>query len=90
LRRLVQSAHTKYLKAGELFFIQGDPAEWMYVLLEGRVKLTQTGPDGQQALMRVITPVSLFALVAMTNAAEYLVTARWPKTARHCIGPVMN
>jgi len=74
--RLVQAAHRKNLQEGEFFFLQGDPAERMYVLLQGRVKLTQVGPDGQQALIRVITPVSLFALVAITKADDYLVTAQ--------------
>jgi CRP-like cAMP-binding protein len=46
------------------------------VLLKGRVKLSQVGPDGQQALIRVITPTSLFALVALTTASSYLVTAQ--------------
>jgi len=56
--------------------MQGDPAECMFVLLEGRVKLSQVGSDGQQVLIRVITPVTLFALVAITPAEEYLVSAQ--------------
>jgi CRP-like cAMP-binding protein len=76
LLALVQAAHRRQLLAGEFFFMQGDEAECMYVLLKGRVKLSQVGPDGQQALIRVITPVSLFALVALTTASSYLVTAQ--------------
>ena len=76
ITHLIEAAHRKSLSAGEFFFLQGDPAERMYVLLQGRVKLTQVGPDGQQALIRVITPVSLFALVAMTTSENYLVTAQ--------------
>lgn len=76
LARLVQTAHRKDLQAGEFFFFQGDPAERMYILVRGRVKLSQMGPDGQQALIRVIAPVSLFALVAITRAENYLVTAQ--------------
>jgi CRP-like cAMP-binding protein len=77
LKRLVQEAHRKKYLSGEFFFLQGDPAECMYVLLKGRVKLSQIGPDGQQALIRVITPVSLFALVAITSSeSRYLVTAQ--------------
>lgn len=48
----------------------------MFVLLKGRVKLSQVGPDGQQALIRIITPVTLFALVAITAESRYLVTAQ--------------
>jgi len=76
LQTLVQAAHSRQLLAGEFFFMQGDEAECMYVLLKGSVKLSQVGPDGQQALIRVITPVSLFALVALTTANSYPVTAQ--------------
>jgi CRP-like cAMP-binding protein len=76
LCQLVQIANWKRLQAGEFFFLQGDPAERMYVLLQGRVKLSQEGPDGQQALIKVITPTTLFALVAMTSVRSYLVTAQ--------------
>ena len=76
LEQLVQAAHRKQRQAGEFFFLQDDPAERMYVLLEGRVKLSQAGPEGEQVLIRVITPVSMFALVAITTASSYLVTAQ--------------
>jgi len=76
LQALVQAAHRRRHLAGEFFFLQGDEAECMYVLLKGRVKLSQVDPDGQQALIRVITPVNLFALVALTTASSYLVTAQ--------------
>ncbi|MCU0486427.1 MAG: Crp/Fnr family transcriptional regulator [Anaerolineales bacterium] len=76
LGRLIQAAYRKQCQAGGFFFLQDDPAEHMYVLLEGRVKLSQAGPDGGQVLIRVITPVSMFALVAMTEARSYLVTAQ--------------
>ena len=76
LEGLVRAAHRKQLHSGEFYFLQDDPAECMYVLLKGRVKLSQAGPDGQQVLIRVITPVSLFALVAITTEGKYLVTAQ--------------
>jgi CRP-like cAMP-binding protein len=76
LRRLLQAAHRKRHMEGEFFFLQGDPAERMFVLIQGRVKLSQSGPDGLQVLIRVNTPVSLFALVAMTSAESYPVTAQ--------------
>lgn len=76
LERLIRTSHRKRRQAGEFYFLQDDPAENMYVLLEGRVKLSQAGPDGGQVLIRVITPVSVFAMVAMTTASSYLVTAQ--------------
>lgn len=76
LEALVRAAHRKQLQSGEFFFLQSDPAEIMYVLIDGRVKLSQVGPEGNQVLIRVITPVSLFALVAITTVSSYLVTAQ--------------
>ncbi len=76
LQRLYQAAHPKQVSAGGFFFMQGDPAERMFVLIQGRVKLSLAGEDGLQALIRVITPVSLFALVAMTQAESYPVSAQ--------------
>lgn len=76
LDELTQAARRKHLQAGEFFFLQGDPAENMYLLVDGRVKLSQAGPDGGQALIKVLTPFSLFALVAITTASSYLVTAQ--------------
>jgi CRP-like cAMP-binding protein len=76
LEQLIQVAHRKNLKSGEFFFLQGDSAECMYVLLKGRVKLSRVGPDGKQVLIRVIKPINLFALVAMTTSCDYLVTAQ--------------
>jgi CRP-like cAMP-binding protein len=48
----------------------------MYVLIKGRVKLSQIGQDGKQALIEVIKPTRLFGLVAMTSASTYPVTAQ--------------
>ena len=76
LPKLVQEAHRKQLHSGEFFFMQGKPADRLYVLIEGRIKLTQVGPDGQHALIRMIAPVTLFALVPMMAYTDNLVTAQ--------------
>lgn len=76
MKQLIGAAHRKPVQSGGFFFMQDDPAESMFVLLKGRVKLSQAGPDGQQVLIRVITPVTLFALVAITSVSRYLVTAQ--------------
>lgn len=76
LDRLFRHAERKKLQAGEFFFLQGDPAEKMFLLAEGRVKLTQTGPAGQQVLIRMIKPFEIFALVAMISKGGYLVSAQ--------------
>ena len=72
------------------YFLQGDPAERIFVLVTGRVKLTQASPDGQQVLLRIAGPHTLFGGVALAQAEVYPVSAQaadasaalsWPRTA---------
>jgi CRP-like cAMP-binding protein len=73
---LIQAAHHRERASGEFFFFQDDEAEAMFVLTHGRVKLTQVGQDGRQALLKVIKPIHLFGLVAMTPCNAYPVSAQ--------------
>jgi CRP-like cAMP-binding protein len=88
LLKILQAARSRRLDTGEFFFMQDDPAEAMYVLKSGRVKLLQITPDGQQVLLRMIGAWDLFAVVALIEKATYPVTAEavenceafyWPK-----------
>ncbi len=55
------------VEEGSFFFMQGDEARHMYVLTQGRVKLTQVSVDGQQVGMRMVVPPQMFAGVALLN-----------------------
>jgi len=57
-------------------FYQDDPVERVYVLIEGRVKLSQLSNDGQQVIMRMITPGLLFAAISIVEGAHYPVSAQ--------------
>jgi CRP-like cAMP-binding protein len=74
--RIAAAAHSKRLAAGEYYFLQGDLAERIYLLVEGRLKLTRAAADGQQALMRVVTPGTLFGALALAQAGDYPVSAQ--------------
>ncbi len=45
VKEIMKIAESVSLPAGELLFQEGDPADWLYILLKGRVKLSfgQTG-----------------------------------------------
>lgn len=54
------------------FFMQGDPAAHLYIMLSGRAKLFQTGLDGQQVNLRTLNPNELFgAIGAVQENAVY-------------------
>jgi CRP/FNR family transcriptional regulator, nitrogen oxide reductase regulator len=69
------AAHRKSVLDGEYYFLQGDPAERIYLLEQGRIKLSQGGEDGSQVLLRVIEAPHLFGAVGMTRGEVYPVSA---------------
>jgi CRP-like cAMP-binding protein len=78
---IIQNAHRKRIGPDEFFFYQGDPASTVFVLQKGQVKLSQITPDGQQIILRVIGPWSLFAIVALAPSAIYPVSAQAVETS---------
>jgi CRP-like cAMP-binding protein len=55
------------VEEGSFFFMQGDEARHMYILTGGQTKLTQLSPDGQQVIIRVMSPGQMFAGIAILN-----------------------
>ena len=64
-RRAVMNAGSlRRLPAGRVVFSQGDPGVTCHTLLEGRVKILQSRPDGGQSVIRFIGPGEMFGTVA--------------------------
>jgi CRP-like cAMP-binding protein len=75
LAAVVQTAHVHALPSGSCFFLQDDPATRFYVLLQGRVRLTQVTAEGQQVILRFITPGEGMGIVAALGAMVYPASA---------------
>lgn len=56
---------------GTAIFTQGEPAAAGHALIDGRVKIVQTGPDGQQVVMRFIGPGEMFGTLAIFTDGLY-------------------
>lgn len=82
VEEICRAAAARKVVEGGYFFYQDDPAEAVYVLRAGRVKLAQVTPDGQQVLVRVITPWTLFGAIAMIREAKYPVSAQAAEDSR--------
>ena len=61
---------------GHFFFYQDEPAVRVFILKEGRVKLTQVTIEGQQVLMQVVTPGMMFAAIGMVPGSVYPLSAQ--------------
>src|SRR6516164_3541080 len=62
LRR--QMAEVK-LSRGEHLFMEGDDGDALYVVLDGKIKLTRTAPDGRENLLAVIGPGEMFGELSL-------------------------
>lgn len=77
LKLFAEKGIVRSIEEGEFFFFQGDPAAYFYILIEGRAKLLQTNPTGQQVNLRTITSWQMFgALGAVRENATYPATAQ--------------
>lgn len=77
LRLFLENGILRSIEEGEFFFFQGDPARYLYILISGRAKLTQSSPAGQQVNLRTINAWQMFgALGAVRPGATYPATAQ--------------
>lgn len=80
LHDVAQAAQQREVDAGRFFFRQGSKAEVVYVLHLGRVKLTQSTPEGAQVLLRFVGPGEVLGPMAVFEGQSYPVSAqavRW-------------
>lgn len=63
-KAVLQAGTLRQLPAGRIVFSQGDPGVTCHTLLEGRVKILQSRPDGGQSVIRFIGPGEMFGTVA--------------------------
>lgn len=69
---IAQMGIIRTIEESGYFFFEGDPAEYLYILLSGRAKLCQITPDGQQVNLRTLLPNQLFGAVgAIDSQATY-------------------
>ena len=73
--RVRSAARQQLKKPGGVFFMQGDPADAVYSIETGRVRLSQVTAEGQQILLRVIGPGTVFGAIALARVDTYPVTA---------------
>ncbi|MCW2306473.1 Crp/Fnr family transcriptional regulator [Rhodobium gokarnense] len=72
---VLSDAATKTISRGETLFLQGDPAEALFVVLEGWVKLYRVTPAGDEAVVHVFTDGQSFAEAAAFTGGVYPVSA---------------
>lgn len=72
---LADSSFVSFKESQYLFF-QEDPAKTFYVLIEGRIKLSQLTPDGEQVTLHYLSPGEAFGIIAVLREINFPVTAQ--------------
>jgi CRP-like cAMP-binding protein len=75
LEALLAQATTRRVSPGEAFFEQGASATHFFLLIHGRLKVTQVTQDGQQIIVRVVHPGDLFGFARALRRNDYPGTA---------------
>jgi CRP-like cAMP-binding protein len=69
------SAHSHHYPKGTVVFSQGESAHSFFVLLHGRLRVTQTTPTGEQIVVRFVSPGDMFGVAKALSRTTYPGTA---------------
>lgn len=65
----------------EILFYMDDPADKFFVVLEGRIKLSQLSQEGNQITFHYLKPGEAFGIIAVLRGIRYPVTAEVIETS---------
>jgi CRP-like cAMP-binding protein len=63
------------LRRGETLFREGDTGDRLYVVIEGKIKLGRSSPDGRENLMAVLGPGQMFGELSLFDPGPRSLTA---------------
>ncbi len=75
LDAMLEHAISRRVAPGDAVFEQGAQAKSFFLLLHGRLKVTQVTQDGQQIIVRMVHPGDLFGFAMALRRADYPGTA---------------
>jgi len=71
----LEAGSHRRVRRKEFFFPQEEAASYFYVIVAGRIRLTQLTAEGHQVIMRFIGPGDGIGIVAALTSADYPVSA---------------
>lgn len=86
---LTKAAYLQHFPPQVELIHEGDPADFLYIVVEGAVELFAKS-NGREARMAVVRPVGTFILAAALKDAVYLMSARTTEKSRVLMIPSEN
>jgi CRP-like cAMP-binding protein len=90
LDNILKHAHARHYTKGTAVFSQNEAAHSFFLLLHGRLRVTQVTPHGEQIVVRFVSPGDLFGVAMALGRDDYPGTATaivdslallWPSAA---------
>ena len=75
LEAVLEAATVRRLAAGAVLLEQGDAPRWLYLIVEGRLKVGHMSPDGKPLTLRLLGPGDLVGCAAVFRKLPYPATA---------------
>src|SRR5664279_1756564 len=63
------------LRRGEILFNEGDEGDQLYVVVDGKIKLGRTSPDGRENLLAILGPGQMFGELSFFDPGSRSATA---------------
>ena len=76
LEEIRSSGYTRSYTRGDFLFFEGGPGDELFILLEGRVKLSKSSEEGREITVKFIEPPENFAEIVLFESTRYPVTAQ--------------
>lgn len=64
-------AFPRHFEAGQVIYLEGEPAEYVYILENGWVKATRMSHDGREQAMLFLRPAEIFGDIAVFTGTSY-------------------
>ncbi len=62
---------TEKFKKKDIIFSEGDPPDWLYIVTNGKVKITKLSQGGRELILEIISPMDFFGGVAVIRGFPY-------------------
>ena len=79
---VISAGYERSLERGEILFHENDPAEALYALISGQLKLVRYSPKGRELLLHLVNPGQTFAEAALFAPGTYPATAEVMQACR--------
>ncbi len=76
MARIVSATSSRHLQRGDSVFVEGDPADGMFVVRSGRVAISKRSPEAKESIVALMEPGDLFGELSLFDGEHRSAGAR--------------